>query len=329
MQDSKTLNLAEASSFRKLFKGFLCLFFMTSKINLTFLGTSDQIPSANRNPTAILLSYNAENILIDCGEGTQRQFRKAGLNPCKISRILITHWHGDHVLGLPGLFQTLASSGYNKTLHLYGPKGIKHRIEKMLDLFGFKKELSLEIHEIGSGKFLDEEEFYVEAGKAFHRTPTNIYSFVKKGLIRIDKQKLKKAKLPEGPLLGKIKNKQDIVFDGKKFKWKDLTYQDEDIRFSFIVDSLYDKSFIPFVKDSRLLVCEASFSSELKEKAQEHLHMTAEQAGELAKKSKVKQLVLTHISQRYENNLKKILDEAKAIFKPVTIAKDLDSITIE
>ncbi|VVB79994.1 Ribonuclease Z [uncultured archaeon] len=302
---------------------------MTSKINITFLGTADQIPSANRNHTAILLSYNSENILIDCGEGTQRQFRKAGLNPCKISRILITHWHGDHVLGLPGLFQTLAASGYNKTLHLYGPRGIKLRIEKMLDLFGFKKELLLEVHEIGPGKFLDEEEFYLEAGKAFHGTPTNIYSFVKKGLLRIDKQKLKKAKLPDGPLLGKIKNKQDITYEGKKFKWKDLTYQDESVKISFIVDSLYDKSFIPFVKDSRLLVCESEFSSEIKEKAQEHLHMTAEQVGELAKKSKVKQLILTHISQRYEHDMKKILDEAKVIFRNVTIAKDLDSITID
>lgn len=302
---------------------------MTSKINLTFLGTADQIPSKSRNHTAILLSYNDENILVDCGEGTQRQFRKADLNPCKISRILITHWHGDHVLGLPGLFQTLASSGYNKTLHLYGPRGLKQRIEKMLDLFGFKKELKLEVHEIGSGIFVDEEEFYLEAGKAFHGTPTNIYSFVKKGLIRIDKQKLKKAKLSEGPLLGKIKNKQDIIYEGKKFKWKDLTYQDEDVKISFILDSLYDKSFVSFTEKAKVLICESEFSSEIKEKAEEHLHMTAEQAGELAKKAHVGKLILTHISQRYEYDLKKILDEAKAIFKEVTLARDLDSITIE
>ena len=92
---------------------------MTAKIKLTFLGTADQIPSANRNHTSMLLTYGGENILIDCGEGTQRQFRKAHLNPCKITRILITHWHGDHVLGLPGLLQTLAASDYNKTLYIY------------------------------------------------------------------------------------------------------------------------------------------------------------------------------------------------------------------
>ncbi len=87
-------------------------------IKITFLGTSDQIPSAKRNHTAILLTYKGENILVDCGEGTQRQFRKARLNPCKITRLLITHWHGDHVLGIPGLLKTLALSGYNKTLSI-------------------------------------------------------------------------------------------------------------------------------------------------------------------------------------------------------------------
>jgi ribonuclease Z len=78
---------------------------MTEKVKIIFLGTADSVPSAKRNHTAILLSYKDENILVDCGEGTQRQFRMAGLNPCKITKLLITHWHGDHVLGIPGLLQ--------------------------------------------------------------------------------------------------------------------------------------------------------------------------------------------------------------------------------
>ena len=84
---------------------------MTAKIKVTLLGTSGQIPSANRNHTAILLTYEGENILIDCGEGTQRQFRKARLNPCKLTKLLITHWHGDHVFGIPGILSTLALQG--------------------------------------------------------------------------------------------------------------------------------------------------------------------------------------------------------------------------
>src|SRR3989344_5690783 len=95
---------------------------MTKEIKLTFLGTADAIPSKARNHTAILLSFGGENILVDCGEGTQRQFRKADLNPCKITKILITHWHADHVLGLPGLLKTMAMNGYNKKLVIYGDR---------------------------------------------------------------------------------------------------------------------------------------------------------------------------------------------------------------
>ncbi len=92
-------------------------------MEITFLGTSQATPTAEKSQTAVLLTYNNENILVDCGEGTQRQFKIAGLNPCKITRILITHWHGDHVLGLPGLLQTLALNNYPRVLQVYGPKG--------------------------------------------------------------------------------------------------------------------------------------------------------------------------------------------------------------
>ena len=105
------------------------------KIPITFLGTSQAIPTAKRNHTSILLSYNSENILIDCGEGTQRQFRKAKINPCKLTKLLITHWHGDHILGIPGLLQTLALNNYNRTLEIYGPKGTKKFMNLMQQIF--------------------------------------------------------------------------------------------------------------------------------------------------------------------------------------------------
>ena len=106
-------------------------------IKVKFLGTSGAVPTAERNHTSMLLEYENENILIDCGEGTQRQFRKARINPCKITRILITHWHGDHVLGLPGLLQTLGFSEYNKTLYIYGPKGTKEFMQNLFKTFFF------------------------------------------------------------------------------------------------------------------------------------------------------------------------------------------------
>lgn len=300
---------------------------MTSSIKLTFLGTADQIPSADRNHTAILLTYGGENILVDCGEGTQRQFRKAGLNPCKITKILITHGHGDHVLGLPGLLSTLSLSGYQKKLYIYGPKGTKEFVREMLRVFGFKRNYEI-IAEDVSGKFYDNGDFYLEAESMEHGIPCNAYSFVKKGQIRIDKAKLKKLKIKEGPHLAELKKGKDIIYEGKKYKAKDLTYEDENKKLSFVLDTRDNKKIIPFVKDADVFVCESSFEDGLKEQAHEHLHLTSTQAGEIAKKAKVKKLVLTHLSQRYERNQKHILNEAKKVFKDTVVVKDFDVVGV-
>ncbi|MFH1327217.1 MAG: ribonuclease Z [archaeon] len=296
-------------------------------IKLTFLGTAGQIPSVQRNHTAVLLTFKGENILIDCGEGTQRQFRKAGLNPCKVTKILITHIHGDHVFGLPGLLSTLNLSGYNKKLHVYGPRGTRRFMESFLGLSKVKRSFEIKIEEV-SGKFFEGKDFYLEAEKMKHGIPTNAYSFIKKGQIRIDKNKMKKAKLSQGPHLLKLKQGKDISFKGKKYKAKNLTFKEEDKKISFVLDTLNNQRILKIAKDSDLFICEASFSDELKEQAKEHLHMTSKQAAEAAKKAKVKKLVLTHLSQRYESNPGLILKEAKKIFKNSILVKDLDVLEI-
>lgn len=297
-------------------------------IKITFLGTSAQIPTAERNHTAILLSYHGENILVDCGEGTQRQFRKAKLNPCKVNKILITHWHGDHVFGLPGLISTFDHSGYNKTLYIYGPKGIRKFLDVFLGLKKVKRSFKIKVEEV-SGKFFEAKDFYLEAEKMEHGMPTNAYTFVKKGKLRIDKKKLAKSKLPHGPLIQKLKDGKTITYKGKKYSAKNLTYSAEGKKISFVLDTLDNKKIVPFVKDSDLLICEASFDDALKDKAKEHLHMTSKQAGEIAKKSNTKKLILTHISQRYEKNLKKFLRDTKKVFKNSSLVDDLDVVKVE
>lgn len=293
-----------------------------------FLGTSDQIPSAERNHSSILLTYGGENILIDCGEGTQRQFRKAKLNPCKVTRILISHWHGDHVLGIPGLLSTLALSGYRKTLFIYGPKGTKNFIRDLLKVFGFKKEYKIIVEDV-EGKFFETEDFYLEAEKLFHGIPCNAYSFVEKGQLRIDKDKLKKSKLPSGPLLQKLKHGKNVSYKGKKYLAKNLTFSEGEKKVSIVLDTLDNKKIVNFVKNSDLLICESSFSEDLHQKAKEHLHLTSKQAAGIAKKSKSKKLILTHLSQRYEKNTKKILNEAKRVFRNSFIAKDFDEFEVD
>jgi ribonuclease Z len=296
-------------------------------IKVIFLGTSDAVPTAERNHTSILLEYDGENILVDCGEGTQRQFRKAKLNPCKITRILITHWHGDHVLGLSGLLQTLSFSGYNKPLLIYGPKGTKEFVNNLLKTFYFQGKCPIEVKEV-EGKFIETADFYIEAESMSHGIPCNAYTFVKKDRIRIDKAKLKKTKL-EGPILKKLKEGKDVTYEGKKYLAKNLTYKDEGKKISFVFDTSFNPRIIPFVKDSDLLICESSFDSDMEETAKEYKHLTAKQTAEIAKKSKSKKLVLTHISQRYSQNLKKILDSAKKGFKNSVLVKDLDVLEVK
>ncbi len=300
-----------------------------SNIKVTFLGTSDSIPSVKRNHSAILLTYNKENILVDCGEGTQRQFRKAKLNPIKITKLLITHWHGDHVLGIPGLLQTLAFDNYKKTLFIYGPVGTKKFMKELFKTFVFVNKIKLEVKEIsGNKRFFENDDFYLESERMSHGTACNAYTFVKKGSLKINKQKLKKTGLPHSSLLKQLKEGKDITYKGKKYKSKDLTFGEKDKKISIVLDTSMNDKIQGFVKNSDLLISESSFSSELEGKAKEYKHLTALQAAQIAKKAKVKNLFLTHISRRYDKNPKKILNEAKKIFKNSFLAEDLKVIEI-
>lgn len=300
---------------------------MARKIKITFLGTGGMIPDEKRNPPAFLLTSETENILVDCGEGTQTQFRKARLNPCKITKILITHWHGDHTFGLPGLLRTLATSGYNKTLHIYGPRGFKRHMVEMFKAFGEITEFEIKIKEV-SGKFFENDDFYLKAEEMIHVQPCNAYSFVLKGRTRIDKSKLKKHKIKPGKHLQKLKQGKGISYGGKKYKAKDLTFTEDGKKVSFVLDTVMNDKIVGFVKNSDALICESTFSGELESKAREYKHLTSKQAGEIAKKSGVKELYLVHLSQRYSRDNKKVLNEARKIFKKTHIPKDLDSVLV-
>jgi ribonuclease Z len=297
-------------------------------IKITFLGTSNAVPTAKRSHTSILLSYKNENILIDCGEGTQRQFKYAKISPSKLSRILITHWHGDHILGLPGLFQTLAMNDYSRVLHLYGPKGTKHFISILKELVNIK--IKLEVHEITETKkpIINEKEFHIDSKEMSHGLPSLAYAFQIKEKLRLDKSKLKKLKIPNSPLLGKLQQGKSIKLKGKTITSKQVAYKETGKKVSFILDTSMNNKAISLAQDSTLLICESSFSIKEKEMARKRKHLTASDAATIAKKANVNSLILTHISQRYEHNTSPILEEAKKVFKNTSIAKDLDEIEV-
>ena len=306
---------------------------MAERIKITFLGTGSAIPTARRSHTAIYLQYKAENILIDCGEGTPRQFRKAKINPCKVTKILITHWHGDHVLGLSGFLQTLALNGMTKKVELYGPEGTKEKVREFFDTFmrpGWK--MNLEVFEVGEEKFLENDEFYFESKLAKHSVEAVSYSFVVKEKSRLDRDKLAKLKIGNSPLMGKLAQGKIVTIDGKKIDGKKLVYTEPKRKVTVVLDTLVCPGAVSNAKDADLLICESSYSIEEAETALDHMHLTSKDACTIAKKAKVKDLVLTHISQRYDVIPKKILSEAEEVLKGsgigVRVAEDFDEIVL-
>jgi ribonuclease Z len=297
------------------------------KITINFLGTGTAVPTKKRNHTAILASFDNENILFDCGEGIQRQFRIASLNPCKLTRVFITHWHGDHFFGLPGLFETLAMSNYSKTLKLYGPRGTKKFIELIRQML-HDIEIKIEVHEIEEGIIINEKKFKIEAAAMTHGPPALAYSLTLKEKTRINKSKLKKLKIPNSPLIKDLVAGKDILINNKKIKSSSIVYKEPEKKIAIILDTSINPNCEKIAKNSDILIAEASFTKEEMEKAKEYKHLTAEDSAKIAKITKSKKLILTHISQRFEHNTKPIEKEAKKVFKNTSLANDFDKIVI-
>jgi len=296
-------------------------------MKIVFLGTSSMIPTKERNQSGVFISYKNEGILVDCGEGTQRQFKKIGVPITRVTKILITHWHGDHVFGLPGIISTLGASEYTKTLRIYGPKDTKKHFDAMFKAFVFDKRINIEINEIKEGKFFESSGFCLEALKLEHGVTTFGYNFIEKDRRRIDVKKAKKLGIPQGPLLGKLQDGLNIEFNGKKITPKETTYMVEGKKISIIADTIPCNNCYKLAEGADLLVCEATYSSKLAEKGEAYGHMTAKQAALIANRSNVKKLVLTHFSARYKNT-QEVEEDARDYFDNVIAAEDFMELTL-
>ncbi|MBW2963674.1 ribonuclease Z [Candidatus Woesearchaeota archaeon] len=290
-------------------------------MQIQFLGTGCMMPTKTRNLAGVLLSYKAENILFDVGEGTQRQLKIAGIKPGKVTKILISHWHGDHVLGLPGLLQTFMASQYHGTLEIYGPRGSKKYFENMMKGFAVKEIVEYKLKEIGSGKFFETNDFYLEALPMKHGAPCVGFAFVEKERRRIDIKKAKRLGLTEGPLLGKLQKGQAITLKGKKIKPDEVSDVVEGKKVVYVTDTEPCDNIVKLAKGADLLIMEATYSSQLQEKAEEYGHLTAKEAGMLANQAHVKKLILTHFSQRYKN-VKELEEDARQVFDDTVAAED-------
>ncbi|MBW3004595.1 ribonuclease Z, partial [Candidatus Woesearchaeota archaeon] len=273
-----------------------------------------------------LLTYKAEGLLFDCGEGMQRQLKQAGISFSKITRIFLSHWHGDHMLGLPGLLQSMAMHEYTKELKIYGPPGSKQKFSKLLDAFESTYPIEATMHEIKEGKFLDTKDFYVEAYPLSHRTKCYGYRFVEKDKRKIKTSALKKLGVPEGPLVGKLQEGKTITVKARKIRPEEVSTIVKGRIFAFISDTRPNKNCKKIAKDADVLLCEATYSSEHKNKAEEHFHMTAVEAAQIASQSNAKKLVLTHFSARYKDE-SALEEDARTVFDNTLAARDFMKIT--
>jgi ribonuclease Z len=296
-------------------------------MELIFLGTTCMTPTKERNHAATLLLFHGDGILVDCGEGTQRQMKMADLKLTKVTKVLISHWHGDHVLGLPGLMQSLGAAGYSETLEIYGPEGTEKKVKELLNVYEFYSRINYSVKDVKEGVFIDKKKYKIEALPLEHGIRTLGFRFVEKDRRRIKLPFTKKLGIPEGPLLGKLQAGKDISFRGKKVTPDEATYIVHGKKLAFVCDTVLTKNAYRLAEGADLLVSEAAFTSELEEKALEYKHMTAQQAALIANKANVKKLILTHFSTRYKDT-SDLLEDAKNVFKEVSCAYDLMKVKI-
>lgn len=293
---------------------------------IVFLGTGCMQPTKLRNHAGVLLQHGTEYVLFDCGEGIQRQMRVAGVKPAKITRLCISHFHGDHVFGIPGLLSSMGADQFASKLHIYGPKGTKQYLKNFLEAFAAKDIIEHEIHEVVSGVIVDEETFTIEAMPLKHSVPCIGYRFREKDRRRIQVAKTEKLGI-KGPLLGELQEGKSIEWKGKMINADDMTTVVPGKSVSYVTDTALCNGAVMLAKDVDVLIIEGTLLDNLRSNAEKSLHLTVKQAALIASENNVKKLVITHISQRYKTN-HEIMEEAQAYFEGAVVAEDFMKIKV-
>ncbi|GIP53651.1 ribonuclease Z [Paenibacillus vini] len=299
-------------------------------MELYFMGTNAGVPSLERNVTSLalrLLDERRSFWLFDCGEGTQHQILRSPLKLSKLESIFITHLHGDHLFGLPGLLSSRAYQGGDTPLSLYGPPGLKKFVNTAMDLSESRISYKIDIVEHEGGCLFEDATFRVESAKLDHRISSYGYRVIEKDLPgKLDIELLKSHGITPGPLYGKLKRGESIVApDGTTLTPSEVLGGPKKGRVVTILgDTRPCPSVIPLAKDADALVHEATFLHELADTAHTYHHSTARQAAEAAKEAGAKSLYLTHFSSRYkyEDQLQGLLHEAETIFPNTKLARE-------
>ncbi|MFB5195571.1 ribonuclease Z [Neobacillus sp. KR4-4] len=304
-------------------------------MDIFFLGTGAGMPAKLRNVTSIALKLLEERgavWLFDAGEATQHQILHTPIKPRRIEKIFITHLHGDHIYGLPGLLSSRSFQGGESEVTVYGPKGIKDYIHVSLSISQTYLKYPLVVIEIEEGIIFEDEQFLVESRRLDHGIPSYGYRIVEKdrpGTLLADK--LKEAGVQPGPIFRKIKNGEAVTLDdGRTIDPTEFLGPEQKGRVVTILgDTRYCENAILLAMNADLLVHEATFSAHEEKLAHDYFHSTTHQAADVAKKAHSKLLCLTHISSRYDRNAwQELVDEAKEVFSNTDIAEDFKEIKL-
>ncbi|HEX2721783.1 MAG TPA: ribonuclease Z [Gemmatimonadaceae bacterium] len=294
-------------------------------LTVRFLGTSASRPTVERNVTAIAVIREGETLLFDCGEGTQRQMMRYGTS-FALADIFFTHMHADHMLGVIGLFRTLALQGRTDPMRLWGPKGSESLLRHAIALGSDRQPFPLEITEVTPDTPIARKGYAIVPYAVDHKDRLALgYAVVEDiRLGRFNPDKAREIGIPEGPAWGKLHKGEPVTLgDGRVIHPDDLVGPSRAGRtIVFTGDSRPSDSTTRIAQGADLLIHEATFADDEQQRAVETGHATAREAADVAVKAGVKQLVLTHLSARYSINASELLAQAREVFANTVVARD-------
>ncbi len=300
-------------------------------MQITFLGTSSGVPTRKRNVSSIALRLpqRAEVWLLDCGEGTQQQILRSDIKISQITKIFVTHMHGDHIFGLAGLLASCGMAGNANYIDIYGPPDLENYINGCLRYSDTHLSYPIKIHSITPGIVYEDDEYAVTCAPLKHRVLANGYRFTEKDRLgRFNVEKAIAMNIPSGPLYGQLKRGQSITLpDGRHIDAQEFCSAPQPGRkVVYCTDTIYCESAVELAKNADVLIHEATFAHQDSDMAYQRLHSTSTMAAQVALNAGVKNLIMTHFSPRYAPGnalqLEDLLQEAKMIFANTRIAYD-------
>jgi ribonuclease Z len=295
-------------------------------LSLTFLGTSAARPTIERNVSSLALQREGETLLFDAGEGTQRQMMRYGTS-FALNDIFFTHFHADHFLGVIGLVRTLGLQGRTDPLRLFGPRGARKVLDTALQLGVERVPFPVEVTELKAGDALKRDGYALEAIGTEHGPPGGSLGYVLREADRLgqfDPDKARAAGVPEGPLWGKLQRGETVELpDGRQVTAEGIVGAKRPGRLVVITgDTRPCAAVVEAAQGADVIVHEATFGDEEKDRARDTQHSTAKEAAQVALAAGARRLVLCHVSARYSISADELVKEAKAVFPEVSVARD-------